>query len=235
MKPYRTLSQASLTLALTGLLLGCGSDSNNNEPATTTTATVSYHISATNLTHSQPLSPFLVTLQQSGSLWQVGEAASQALEILAEGGDNSALANSETVLTSATDSRPLMPGESSELLLSYQGEAHLLSFVAMLVNTNDAFTGLTQLDLHSLAVGDSLHLQLPVYDAGTEANTERAGTIPGPADGGEGYNGSRDDILNVVTMHPGVVSADDGLSQSVLLQQHKFANPAVKLTITRQE
>ncbi|MFT5808172.1 MAG: hypothetical protein ACI9LG_002473 [Moritella dasanensis] len=27
---------------------------------------------------------------------------------------------------------------------------------------------------------------LPAYDAGTEANSEAVGTIPGPADGGEG-------------------------------------------------
>ncbi|RJG42607.1 spondin domain-containing protein [Motilimonas pumila] len=235
MKTYHPLIQPALALAFTGLLLGCGSDSSDTPTPVSISTTASYHISATNLTNSQPLSPFLVTLHQSGGLWQVGETASNALEILAEGGDSSALAANAEVMASVADGAPLMPGESSEQVLSYQGEAHLFSFVAMLVNTNDAFTGLTQLDLQSLAVGDSIDLQLPVYDAGTEANTERAGTIPGPADGGEGYNGSRDDKLDVVTMHPGVVSADDGLSQSVLLQQHKFANPVVTLTITRQE
>ena len=75
---------------------------------------------------------------------------------------------------------------------------------------------------------------LPVLDAGTEANSEAAGTIPGPADGGEGYNAERDDA-DLVSFHPGVVSADDGLMMSALTSAHRFDNPAVKLSITRVE
>ncbi len=61
-----------------------------------------------------------------------------------------------------------------------------------------------------------------------------AGTIPGPADGGEGLSEGRE-ILDVVTMHSGVVTADDGLPDSVLDSSHRFSNPAVKIIISRVE
>ena len=101
----------------------------------------------------------------------------------------------------------------------------------MMVNTNDGFTGLSALDVSSLAVGDSLIRTTVAYDAGTEANTEAAGTIPGPADGGEGFNEARDDV-NFVARHPGVVTNEDGLSSSVLSPEHKFDNPLAKVVIT---
>jgi len=72
-----------------------------------------------------------------------------------------------------------------------------------------------------------------VYDAGTEINNEAPGTIPGPADGGEGFNADRSDNVNLVRGHGGVVSSADGLASSVLDQSHRFDNPAVMVTITR--
>ena len=102
----------------------------------------------------------------------------------------------------------------------------------MLVNTNDAFTGIDQLDFSGLAVGDSLTRQLAVYDAGTEYNDELAGSIPGPADGGEGFNALRDD-LDKVSRHPGVASVDGSNPDSALDQSHRFDGPVASLTITR--
>jgi len=72
------------------------------------------------------------------------------------------------------------------------------------------------------------------YDAGTEANSETAATIPGPAAGGEGYNSTRDD-RDTVGGHPGVISADDGLTGSALDASHRFDNPVARITITRLE
>ena len=90
------------------------------------------------------------------------------------------------------------------------------------------------LDLSTFAVGDSWTATAGVYDAGTEVNSEAAGTMPGPADGGEGFNATRTDT-GYVAMHPGVVSGDDGLTNSVLTVQHKFDNPAVRIMVTRIE
>ena len=47
----------------------------------------------------------------------------------------------------------------------------------MLVNTNDAFTGLNAIDVSSLAVDEALTFTTFAYDAGTEANSEAAGTF----------------------------------------------------------
>jgi hypothetical protein len=104
----------------------------------------------------------------------------------------------------------------------------------MLVNTNDGFVGETQLDIGSLAIGESLNMNMAVWDAGTEANDESAATIPGPAAGGEGYNSVRDDN-DRVSFHAGVISQDDGLASSVLNATHRFLNPGARLTITRTE
>ena len=102
----------------------------------------------------------------------------------------------------------------------------------MLVNTNDAFAGKGGIDLNALALGEQVTMNLPVYDAGTEGNNELAGTIPGPADGGEGFNAARDDV-NVVSRHSGVVTNIDGYADSVLDESHRFDTPVARLTVRR--
>jgi hypothetical protein len=88
--------------------------------------------------------------------------------------------------------------------------------------------------LSGLSVGDTWSAYTSVYDAGTESNSEAQGTIPGPADGGTGFEAERDDV-DFVGMHSGVVSMDDGLATSVLTQAHRFDNPAAYIVITRME
>jgi hypothetical protein len=82
-------------------------------------------------------------------------------------------------------------------------------------------------------VGDSVTLRTIAYDAGTEANTEAAVHIPGPAGGGEGFNGARDDVADRVAMHSGVVTQDDGKPTSDLNGQHRFDNPVAAIRIER--
>ena len=103
----------------------------------------------------------------------------------------------------------------------------------MLVNTNDAITGINGVDISALAAGDSITLRSIAYDAGTEANTEAAAHIPGPAVGGEGFNAARDDLADRVAMHTGVVSQDDGKAGSALTGQHRFDNPVAAVRIER--
>ncbi|MDH5258599.1 MAG: spondin domain-containing protein, partial [Gammaproteobacteria bacterium] len=108
---------------------------------------------------------------------------------------------------------------------------------SMLANTNDAFTGLTSLDIGSMAVGDSMTMMTHVFDAGTEANTESAGTIAGPADDSaaadKAYSATRDDLHDFVSVHAGVVTMDDGLTTSVLNESHRWNGMAAKITIER--
>ncbi|TYK65375.1 spondin domain-containing protein [Colwellia echini] len=193
----------------------------------------SYSVMITNLTYAQPLSPIALSLHNDTKMWMIGESASIALEKLAEGGDNTDFLSSENNIVSTSSESPLPPGASVMLdIMTIDPVATYLTVSTMLVNTNDAFSGLTGVDISTLTIGQEKSWNLSVYDAGTEKNTEAAGTIPGPADGGVGFDASRDDT-NLVSYHTGIVSKDDGLSNSVLTQAHRFDNPAVKVTITR--
>jgi hypothetical protein len=51
------------------------------------------------------------------------------------------------------------------------------------------------------------------------------------AAGGEGFNALRDD-MDFVRIHPGVISAQDGLAGSDLSGDHRWDNPVVKLVVT---
>ncbi|TPH14445.1 spondin domain-containing protein [Litorilituus lipolyticus] len=228
--------KTALTLALAATLTACGSDNDDNmpePPPQPQPMEYSYDITVLNLTHEQPLSPITAVLHSDGKMWDIGMSSSVALEKLAEGGDNSDFISQESVLANASAEGPLMPGLSETITITTTDElATHLTVATMLVNTNDAFSGLTNLELSTLDVDASMSWHLNVYDAGTEANNEAEGTIPGPADGGTGYSMVRDDV-DMVSMHPGVVSLDDGLMSSVLTQAHRFDNPSLKLTITR--
>jgi hypothetical protein len=155
------------------------------------------------------------------------------LEMMAEGGDNSGLLALGMAATSGAGA--IGPGGNETISVTVQDVMDAkLTVATMLVNTNDAFSGLNAWDLSQLAVGDSWTTTAGVYDAGSEVNSEAAGTMPGPADGGEGFNAMRSDT-GYVAMHPGVVSADDGLNSSVLSVEHRFDNPAVRIMVSRTE
>lgn len=229
----------SAALALAALLSACGGSSSSSNtsstPAPTPTTTMEYMVTVSNLTHGQPLSPVAVVLHQTGNIYQVGEAASNVLEQLAESGDNTGVLGANVSLGSGTNGGILMPGMMAEIMVSTTStSAGKLSLATMLVNTNDAFSGLNGVDISHLSVGDSMMVNAFIYDAGTEANSEMAGTIPGPADGGQGYDAARDDV-NYVAMHPGVVSYEDGLGESVLNNSHKFDNPGLRVMIVRTQ
>jgi hypothetical protein len=233
MKHLSTLKSSALCLlfASTGLLTACGS---NDDASAVNMA--SYQITLTNLSNNQPLSPLAAILHNSSyKAWSIGDSSSEGLELLAEGGDNSGFLNNDagTLISTESGAAPVGPGASDSItILGDASSVMQLSFASMLVNTNDAFTGLTGLDVASLEVGEVSMHYLPVYDAGTEGNSELMGTIPGPTDSGEGFNAARDDV-DKVSRHPGVVSQDDGYSESVLDQSHGFDSPIARLVITR--
>ncbi|WHI52343.1 spondin domain-containing protein [Microbulbifer sp. MLAF003] len=239
------LGSLLLPLAITALLAGCSNDNNSRSNATDNPApapdpvTMGFEITVTNLTHNQPLSPVAIVAHDSALHgWVVGEPSSAGLELLAEGGDNSEFRmelEDSGGFASMSAEAPLGPGASESLSLEFaEQEEVLLTIATMLVNTNDAFSGITRIDVSSLAVGDSLQRLAPIYDAGTEFNSELVGTIPGPADGGEGFNVEREDV-NFVSRHPGVVSRADGYAESTLDQSHRFDQTAMLLSITRIE
>jgi hypothetical protein len=237
MLTFSLIKNQAITVTTCLLLLSaCGSDNDSVVEMPTPTpepAEYSYSVTVTNLTYAQPLSPLAVVLHGDSKMWITGEAASQALEKLAESGDHGDFISDSSALASNSGEGVVMPGLVSTIEVSTTDRnATFFTTATMLVNTNDAFTGLTGVDISSMAIDDVKSWNLNVYDSGTEANSEAMGTIPGPADGGTGFDEARNDA-NFVALHSGVVSQDDGLSSSVLTQAHRFDNPAIKLSITR--
>ena len=237
----------ALTALVTVMLSACGGSSSDSEemvvvvPAPDPMFTYTYQVTVTNLTYAQPMSPVALVLHNEGQLWSVGEMASVALENLAESGDNSAVLAESIVLSGQGGAGLILPGMSEMVDVSYtvsdeNNAPTMLSLATMLVNTNDAFTGINALAINNLAVGESISLTTSSYDSGTEKNSELMTTIPGPAGGGtgEGFNAERNDI-DKVAMHSGIVSADDGLMVSALTQAHRFDNPTLAVMVTRTE
>lgn len=233
------LNTSILAGTLFGLLAtqlgGCFHDEGSSSVTTR-----KYEVTVTNLSNNQPLSPLALILHKSGySGWEAGAAVTTGLEKLAEGGDNGDFLDEAAVNTHVLDDTSgaglILPGQSETVMLSTtESSGVLLTLATMLVNTNDAFSGVSSQALSSLANGESLHMYAHTYDAGTEANSETAATIPGPAGGGEGYNAMRDD-LGKLTVHGGVVTADDGLATSTLDESHRFLGPVSMITVMRTQ
>ncbi|BAJ03877.1 spondin domain-containing protein [Shewanella violacea] len=227
---------ASMVLASLFTLSACSDNDYSpiNTQTPTQVATQDYRVTVTNLTANQPMSP-LALLRHNADItaWQTGGAASLPLETLAESGDSTGFADMDGVDALIKGLGILAPGmtESIELELS-PDEVASISVLTMLVNTNDAFAGVNSVSLVDLAVNTTVKFSSIAYDAGTEANSEAKGTIPGPADSGEGFNAARDDV-DRVHAHPGVISADDGLANSVLSASHRFDNPVLTISIER--
>lgn len=228
------------------IMAGCSSDdddddNNGNNNGNEITTTMSFNISITNLTSNQIFSPFAIIAHTSGyHAWQIGSASSLGLEILAEEGDPQtfiaeANANDHFLASSMGDS-PTLPGSTTEIILELDENSDIyVTLASMLVNTNDAFTGLNAYAISDLEIQESVMIFAISYDAGTEDNIETQTSIPGPVAGGEGFNAARDDIVNVVTVHAGAITADEGLMNSVLDSSYKWDHPVAKIVISRLE
>jgi hypothetical protein len=237
----------ALTALATVMISACGGSSSSSKevvievPEPEPMFTYTYQVTVINLTYAQPMSPVALVLHNEGQLWSIGAMASVALENLAESGDNSAVLAESIVLSGQSGSGLLLPGMSEMVDVSYtvadvNNAPMMLSLATMLLNTNDAFTGINALAVNNLVVGESISFTTSSYDSGTEKNSELMTTIPGPASGGtgEGFNAERDDI-DKVAMHSGIVSVDDGLMVSALTQAHRFDNPTLAIMVTRTE
>ncbi|WP_434953051.1 spondin domain-containing protein [Shewanella sp. HL-SH4] len=224
-------------IAAATLLTACSDDDNVVVPPVEPEPVMqTFTVTVTNLTANQPMSPVILAAHNAeASLWQAGEMASLAIEKMAEGGDTADIAVLEVIDSSVNGTGMLMPGMSETLTLTLaQANVANISLATMLVNTNDAFTGVNSYHIAGMEVDMPQMVKYMAYDAGTEANSEAKGTMPGPADGGEGFNAARDDV-DFVHIHPGVISMYDGLADSVLMPSHRFDNPVLAVTIMRTQ
>lgn len=231
MKRNSSFILATLLLAMF-FLQGC-SDSDDNMSAGAEER--SYEVTVLNLSHNQPFSPVAAIMH--GAAYQgmtLGASANTALEILAESGDNSGFladAKADPAVSDTTSGTEVIVS-GAQGTMSLTGSETLLTIVSMLVNTNDAITVLNGIELGKMLKDETMTLHARAYDTGTEGNSEAASDIPGPAAGGEGFNAARND-RDFISVHPGIVSMDDGLVSSALSESHRFDNAVAKIMIRR--
>jgi hypothetical protein len=129
-----------------------------------------------------------------------------------------------------------MPGETIVFDLHGRTGAKYLSMVAMLICTNDGFTGANSIRLPK-RIGESATLYAYGYDAGTELNTEAWADLVPPCAGLTGFDsmgagtGTSNPALaegGVIRMHPGITGAAD-LDAAV----HGWTGPASRITVER--
>jgi len=150
-----------------------------------------YEVTITNLSGNQVLSPpILATHDNTARMFTPGEAASAELAALAEDGDNSGLANvlsnNQGVLNVVTAQAGIAPGESMTYTIDADTAHRWFSMAGMFVTTNDAFVGLDSVTVDTMADGGRIFV--PVWDAGSEANSENGLYIPGPPFGNGGVH-----------------------------------------------
>jgi hypothetical protein len=190
-----------------------------------------YEITIRNATHGQVITPTVLIPHNSDfSLFEIGAAASLGLAYLAETGGTGELEDELSgdgdvdfdaiVVTIGV----LPPGQSVVEEVSTSDK--YLSTAAMLALTNDAFASVRGIELPQKG---SIKIYANAYDAGSEANTEAPGDVPGlgggnhvdPDPGTEGF----------VHVHAGIhgVGGRRGLNPAM----HDWRNPVVEITITR--
>jgi hypothetical protein len=174
---------------------------------------------------SQPVSPpVLVTHKPPLRLFKLNSFASDELRYIAEDAVNDPMLNllgqSDDVFDVVVGGL-IFPGTSATYYITAKRGYHKLSMVTMLVNTNDAFTGVDKLNLPA---NGSQEYYLRAYDAGTEQNTESAAHIPGPCCGNPLV---RVPTQERVQYHEGI-QGDGDLDP----QTYGWNEPVAKLTVT---
>lgn len=221
----RKLALAGAALATTAAIIPTAADAGrDNRPLETFVVTVE------NLTPagSQPFSPVgTVVHTRKVDVWSLGSPASAAVAGIAEDAAVPLFVDTYDGVTGVSAAlvggdAPIPPGQT----VTFEVEARRgdrLSLVSMLVNTNDAFTG-----LDSIRLGRRWQeFEVGAYDAGTEANNENAGFIPGPAGGNPGV---RDPEGAVITPHQGIIGVDGGIDANV----YDWNDPVARITIERE-
>ena len=126
----------------------------------------------------------LVTHKSHLRLFKVWKYASDELRQIAEDAVSGPLveklSNSNKIFEIVEGTEVIFPEGSASFRIRAKRGYSKFSLVSMLVNTNDAFTGITRARLPYK--GKKVYY-LYAYDAGTEKNTELTDHIPGPCCG----------------------------------------------------
>jgi hypothetical protein len=241
----------SHTLAAAGLLAGLAALA--LAPSALAGTSREYQVTITDLTSGQPLTPPVVAAHHGGhAIFEVGQPASVGVREIAENGNSAPLlaqldANPSGDIFDFTESAlgPLVPAgvpgdamfdQSVTLDLQSGPGANRLSFISMLICTNDGFTGVDGMKLPG-AVGQSRTMRTNGYDAGTEINTEDYADIVPPCQAligdssGEPGTGVSNPALaegGVISHHPGIQGGSD-LDPAI----HGWTDPVAEIRVQR--
>ena len=194
-----------------------------------------------NNTGSSYFTPLLLAAHtNTAHLFMTGMPASAALKAMAEGGDISGLVTELTSDGADIVENPaaglLAAGANAVATLTTDTTNDSLSIVAMILPTNDGFIGLNNWKVPTEPGIYKVHLH--AYDAGTEANDEKTGSIPQPgptgADIGTGGTGVAMNAEGFVHIHRGVLGDTDvaGGASDLDSTKHRWLNPIATAIIT---
>ncbi|MEJ7803455.1 MAG: spondin domain-containing protein [Candidatus Limnocylindria bacterium] len=194
----RLLAAGALSVAMVTLLTGIAVASSGT----------TYRITITNETSGQPFTPpALITHDPTVSVFEIGAAASEGVIEIAENGNLmplvDALTGADGVHDVVTGPGPVKPGESQTLEIT-ANDGEVLSWVSMLICTNDGFTG-----LHGEALTAGT-ITTDAYETTTEMNTEVLGDIVPPCQ----------EIVGVTSSEPGTAMNDPALDEDGVIADH---------------
>jgi hypothetical protein len=190
-----------------------------------------YEVTITNLTRHQIFSPLLVVSHKDNmNLFQAGHEASDELAAIAETGNvgpmEDALMGLPGVSDFANTGAVLLPGMSDSVVV--QGRPYTrISVLSMLVNSNDAFLALNS---QPATIWRPVSVQVPAYDAGSEANSELCSDIPGPACPPDSGNAHADEGEGFIHIHNGIHGIGDPELDPA---EYDWRNPVAAITIKR--
>ena len=218
-------------------------------PESNAAKTKMYEVTITNLTTGQPItSPLLVTHSNNAGFFTVGEMASTEIQQLAENGNLEPLIKMLQGKTGVLDivqgDTPLVPANdpgdtglnySETFVISSEGNMRYLSFVSMLVCTNDGFTGANSIRLPI----NQKTVYAIAYDARTEMNTEDFADMVPPCQGAIGISSGEDGSgeSNPKIAEDGIIIPHHGImgGEDLLEKVHAWKNLVVKIDIVRMK
>ena len=217
-------------------------------------AAARYRVTLQNLTSGQPFSPAVVaTHRPDMHMFQVGQAASDALAAIAQDGMPepmyTMLKGADGVTEAVTVVKPVAvkgaqlnvmgmnaTDEATFELIAAPGDR--FSLASMLICTNDGFLGLDAVELPSEGTRT---LMLTAYDAGREQNTEQskdivdhcsefgAAAIPGDPNMNEDAAVATAPA-QAIAAHPGIQGGG-----SLMAGTHRWSDPVARVTLTRMD
>ena len=249
------MTQRRLIIAITALLFACGEETPtapvdgeqfDGLPVAAEEdmgETFTFEVTIYNLTEGQPFTPPVLASHSAAiRVWRNREAASEGVKEIAENGNTGPLAESlgesDAVGEVVLGSGPIFPGESQTIQVTGSRRMNKVSFVAMLICTNDGFMGLDSFQFPR-RVGESRTRFVRGKDAGTEMNTENFSDMvpPCPAITGVetdemGTGASNPDLAqnDVIRPHPNVRGVED-----LLRSLHRWRGPVGKVVVERIE